>query len=113
MSFDFSLAVFYLQLLRNEHANKWAFLMEFETYVDIMQYFASHYSLYMKKSQFEDPDNKEIYWEDLVEIARDYHEEHVAHTIAMDLYDMIEMTNFCMVADLAVQYRRDRLLLQK
>ena len=100
----------YVELLSNEYDLKWAFLMDWDFYFNIMRSLSHCYRIYLDLSRFKDPANKHMYWNELLHYVFDFHTTFVMDKIAMEFIDFIEMTNFCMTVDLALEYRRERLL---
>jgi hypothetical protein len=100
---------FYVELLCNEYNHKWAFLMDSTVYFDVMRSLSLPYRVYLILSRVRDPDNKAIYWSDLVRYVSIFYEKHVVQIVAMDFADFMAMTNFCMTVEIALQYRRERL----
>ena len=100
---------FHRDLLQRQHRNKWANVMDFDTYYDIMDYFRDYYRVYVVVTAI-DSANEATYWNEVLLVSLAFYRQHYDYgNLLLSFDDFMNMTFFSMIAELEVRVLRKEL----
>jgi hypothetical protein len=92
-------------LLQSQYQQRWTHIVDQQTYHAAMNYMRHYYRVYVVLSAIDEV-NQEIFWDELLLVSQMYYRGIAATVPTMTFDHFMNMTFFCMTAELEVQVIR-------